>query len=162
MNRNITFQKKMWIRKHFFYLIICKYEENVWMDVPLPHPPKIYHVFLFKMWKVFFFAYNACLLPRFRNSLLLFKLTRQMQNSINLNFFLILIEYNLQYFNWSQLKLTKMTFYLDNRLEIIVCIYNRVNGTNYIYIEIKFQKANEHQKNSNIPYSSTMASSIYH
>lgn len=85
-----------------------------------------------------------------------------MQNSINLNFFLILIEYNLQYFNWSQLKLTKMTFYLDNRLEIIVCIYNRVNGTNYIYIEIKFQKANEHQKNSNIPYSSTMVSSIYH
>lgn len=69
------------------------------MDVP-PTPQKNLPCCFFIQnvkFKVFLFAYNACLLPRFRNSLLLFKLTRQMQNSINLNFFLILIEYNLHF-----------------------------------------------------------------
>lgn len=65
----------------------------------LPPPPKknLPCCFFIQIVKSIFFAYNACLLPRFRNSLLLFKLTRQMQNSINLNFFLILIEYNLHF-----------------------------------------------------------------
>lgn len=66
------------------------------MDVP-PAPQKNLPCFFIQNVKSIFFAYNACLLPRFRNSLLLFKLTRQMQNSINLNFFIILIEYNLHF-----------------------------------------------------------------
>lgn len=69
------------------------------MDGCTPAPQKKSTMLFFysKCEKYFFFAYNACLLPRFRNSPLLFKLTRQMQNSINLNFFLILIEYNLHF-----------------------------------------------------------------
>lgn len=67
------------------------------MDGCTPPKKKSTMLFFIQNVKSIFFAYKSCLLPRFINSLLLFKLTRQMQNSINLNFFLKLIEYNLHF-----------------------------------------------------------------
>lgn len=44
----------MCIKKYFFYLIICKYEENVWMDVFFVFFKKFIMFFYLKCEKYFF------------------------------------------------------------------------------------------------------------